>query len=486
MIEIRLPNGCWSYDPDRILGEPGGFGAVYAGQSPSGEAVAVKRLHLGAAQAAHRELTIAQDLSGRTLRNVVPVYDAGQDAETEAYFVVMPLATGNLEEHVRSHGNLPEAEAAHILLQIVLGLDEVAHLVHRDLKPRNILKLGAEWCIGDFGIARFVEESTSANTLKECLSPHFAAPEQWRNEHATAATDIYALGCAAYFLLTGSPPFNARSKEELQEKHLNEAPVPPASISPRFQTLLGMMLRKNPLARPSRQRVRTIMQQLGTSVVQVVSDPGLRNLATAAAAHERQRAAAEAEANRQRAIEQQRSEMASQAQEILQEVFDELARRVASSAPNAVVSSDRMTIELGGASLSISTWGQLLRYSDAFPLSHWDVITGSEIRAQQSSPQHTRSASLWYTRRNDVNADFRWYEVGYNMNPFMGKKFRCEPIALPPQEADQAHAPGMAAVQPSYDPLPIDDEDINAFCSRWAHILAEACANRLQFLPLAL
>jgi hypothetical protein len=73
------------------------------------------------------------------------------------------------------------------------------------------------------------------------------------------------------------------------------------------------------------------------------------------------------------------------------------------------------------------------------------------------------------------------------MNPVMGKKFRCEPIALPPQEADQAHAtPGMAAVQPSYDPLPIHDEDINAFCSRWAHILAEACANRLQFLPLAL
>lgn len=486
MIEIRLPNACWSYDPDRRLGEPGGFGAVYEGRSSTGDAVAVKRLHLAAAQAAHRELTVAQDLAGRSLRNVMPVYDAGQDAETGAYFVVMPLATGNLEEYIQSHGNLRELDTAHIMLQILSGLDEVTHLVHRDLKPRNILKLGDKWCIGDFGIARFVEESTSANTLKDCLSPHFAAPEQWRNEHATSATDIYALGCIAYVLLTAHPPFSGSSSEELQQKHLNESPVSPATASPRFQTLLGMMLRKNAASRPSRQRVVTLMQQLTEPVAEAVRASGLEQLAIAAAAHEQKRAAAEAEANRRREIERQRSGMAAQAQAILQEVFDELARRVTSSAPNAVISSDRMTIELGGASLSMSTWGQLLRFSDAFPLSQWDVITGSEIKAEQSRPQHTRSASLWYTRRNDVNADFRWYEVGYNMNPFMGKKFRCEPTALPPQEADRAHGPGMAEVQTSYDPLPIDDEDIDAFCSRWAQILAEACANRLQHLPLAL
>ena len=485
MIEIRLPSECWSYDPNRRLGEPGGFGAVYEGRSSTGDAVAVKRLHLEAALAAHRELTVAQDLAGRTLRNVMPVYDAGQDAETGAYFLVMPLATGNLEEYVQSHGNLREVEAVHILLQILSGLDEVTHLVHRDLKPRNILKLGDEWCIGDFGIARFVEESTSANTLKDCLSPHFAAPEQWRNEHATPATDIYALGCIAYVLLTGSPPFSGRSREELQEKHLNESPVPPATVSPRFQTLLGMMLRKNAASRPSRQRVVTLMRQLTETVAEAVRASGLERLAMAAATHEQQRAAAEAEASRRREIERQRSEMAAQAQAILQEVFDELARRVSSSAPNAVIHSDSMTIELGGASLSISTW-PLYRYLDAFPLSHWDVITGAQIAAEQHSPRHSRSASLWYTRRNDVNADYRWYEVGYSTNPLVGRRSRFEPIALPPQEADRAHAPGMAEVQTSYDPLPIDDEDIDAFCSRWAHILAEACAHRLQHLPLAL
>jgi len=71
------------------------------------------------------------------------------------------------------------------LIQIVTGLQEIGQLVHRDLKSANILFHQGSWKIADFGIARFVEESTSANTVKGFLSPQFPAPEQWSGEHAS-------------------------------------------------------------------------------------------------------------------------------------------------------------------------------------------------------------------------------------------------------------------------------------------------------------
>jgi serine/threonine-protein kinase len=170
MTEIKLNKGVWSYDPTTPLAPPGGFGAVYLGEDPDGNRVAVKRLHIEVAQAAHRELRIAVDLAERSFKHVLPVLDAGQDAESDAYFVVMPLAEGSLQELIEEKGQLDEGEAVEVVLQIASGLQEAAHIIHRDLKPANILYHSGEWKVADFGIARFVEESTSLRTLKECLS----------------------------------------------------------------------------------------------------------------------------------------------------------------------------------------------------------------------------------------------------------------------------------------------------------------------------
>jgi serine/threonine protein kinase len=68
MGKIRLPKGTWSYDTKKPLGSPGGFGAVFRGEDSKGNPVAVKRLHIDAAEAAHRELTIAKDLAARNLQ----------------------------------------------------------------------------------------------------------------------------------------------------------------------------------------------------------------------------------------------------------------------------------------------------------------------------------------------------------------------------------------------------------------------------------
>jgi len=150
---------------------------------------------------------LAEDLAGKELSHVIPILDAGQDANSNQYFVVMPRADKSLQDELEQSGRLDDDGAAEILVQIARGLAEVPHIVHRDLKPANVLLHDNVWKIADFGIARFVEESTSLNTLKRCLTATYAAPEQWRMERATPATDLYALGCIGYALLTGQPPF---------------------------------------------------------------------------------------------------------------------------------------------------------------------------------------------------------------------------------------------------------------------------------------
>ena len=87
---IRLAEGEWSFDDSERLGKPGGFGEVFVGNGPSGK-VAVKRLMLSADQAAHRELKIGQELKQRSLTYVVPILDAGQDSESDRYFLIMSI-----------------------------------------------------------------------------------------------------------------------------------------------------------------------------------------------------------------------------------------------------------------------------------------------------------------------------------------------------------------------------------------------------------
>jgi serine/threonine protein kinase len=169
MQRIALAKGEWFYDPSKPLGKPGGFGAVYEGLSEAHGALAVKRLHLTASGAAHREMRIATDLSGRNLNYVIPVLDAGEDTDSNAYFVVMPKAEKSLQDAINLGVKFTDIEAGRVLLNIVNGLVEVNDIVHRDLKPANILFHDAQWKVADFGIARFLEDSTSLETLKGCL-----------------------------------------------------------------------------------------------------------------------------------------------------------------------------------------------------------------------------------------------------------------------------------------------------------------------------
>ncbi len=152
-------------------------------------------------------------------------------------------------------------------------------IVHRDLKPGNILFHEARWKLADFGIAKFVEESTSLKTLKGCLSPQYAAPEQWNLQKSTRATDVYALGCIGYALLTGAPPFQGPANEDFRNQHLHFAPPGNLTCSNRLRSALSMMLRKTPEARPGLPRVVQLLEQIDAS-----TDDGFSGLAEAGAA----------------------------------------------------------------------------------------------------------------------------------------------------------------------------------------------------------
>lgn len=485
MHRIRLPRGEWLYDLDTQLGPEGGFGAVYAGSGGGNENLAIKRLSINAAEAAHRELRIADELAGRECTHIIPIFDAGQDAESEAYFVIMARAERSLQDDLDGGQEFSDLEAAGCLLDIATGLAEAADIVHRDLKPGNVLFHEGIWKIGDFGIARFVEESTSLRTLRRCLTPPYAAPEQWLEERATSATDVYALGCIGYALLTGSPPFRG---PEYRDQHLHEHPARIQGRSPQLANFLSLILRKNPEARPRLERVMTFLSDFTDSNPAPRNrGPAFTDLARAGAEiadriSQEEAAAVAAESNRER-----RRRLADEAVYILREIASELFRRIEHAAPNAEMRGE-MAITLGQARIGIELIESSVIPQEPLPESGWDVIAGAVIKVVQDRPRYHWSASLWFTNRGQGN-EYRWQEVSYfSIGASRRTRHDFAPFALTNiDDIDIVAGPAMHVYSVAFGPCPIDGEEIDGFCDRWAELLARAVNGRLEHprrLPL--
>jgi hypothetical protein len=486
MITIRLRAGEWKYDPKRPLGPEGGFGEVFLGESRDGESVAVKRLKITAIAAAHRELKIADWIGKKTFSHIMPCYDSGQDSESDMYFLVMPQAELSLEAKIQQEGLLGDAKSAKILSEIVSGLIEAGELVHRDLKPGNILYYEFLWHIADFGIARFVEESTSLQTLKGCLSPPYAAPEQWQYERATHATDVYALGCIGYTLLTGKPPFSGPTAEEYKIQHLHDEPPLITECSSLLKSLLLMMLRKVPESRPSFERVAKVLE---TVVKKQVEDSGKRlsALAEAGASVVQQQAEEESKEAKERSERERRKALAKQAEAVFVQVREELFSDILAAAP-AAIQEDNSRIRLGKAVLVMQLIGEPMGYAvGSFPSSKWDVVLGGKIAVRQETPRYIWSSSLWFSKIAQ-NGNYRWREVSYFGSPFLNKKAGFEPHYIEDiVQADEAAGPAIAEYQVAFGPQCIDDEDVEGFKDRWCDLFTKAVNGQLctpRCLPL--
>jgi serine/threonine-protein kinase len=252
------------YRLDTAIGR-GAMGEVWRAYDESlGRLVAVKLLLAQASDptAASRFRLEAQTAGRLSHPHVVGVLDFGE--YEDRLFLVMELVAGDSLARVLSGaGALSADQVARIAAQAAAGL-AAAHrqgIVHRDIKPANLL-LDADGTvkIGDFGLARFLDDPAAALTATGQIvgTSLYLAPERALGRPAGPAADVYALGCVLYQLLTGRAPFQADTALAILHQHLDAAPVSPRELGiqlpPAFENYLLGLLAKEPEDRPTAQQ----------------------------------------------------------------------------------------------------------------------------------------------------------------------------------------------------------------------------------------
>lgn len=189
--------------------------------------------------------------------HLVPVLDAGE-SEGRHYLATSYVSGGSLESRLERGERLESAEVVRVVLEIGRGLDALhaAGLVHRDVKPSNILldEHGTA-TLTDFGLARGPAYTVLTQPGMVMGTIDYLAPELVRGESATPASDLYALGCVAFECLAGSPPFWSTSMFETVTAHVERPPSNPVSERPDCPAELGAAvlyaLEKDPSGRPA-------------------------------------------------------------------------------------------------------------------------------------------------------------------------------------------------------------------------------------------
>ena len=237
------------YRIERELGQ-GGMATVYLAHDLRHDrqvALKVLRPELAATLGPERFVNEIHIAARLTHPHILPVHDSGEAAGF--LFYVMPYIDGEtLRERLTRQGVLPVAEAARLLRDVADAL-AAAHamgVVHRDIKPDNILLTGRHALVADFGVSKAVSEATGrqhVTTVGTALgTPQYMAPEQAAADvNIDHRADIYALGILAYELLTGHPPFGG-SPQQILAAQVMTAPVPVTQVRPDLPPALGELV----------------------------------------------------------------------------------------------------------------------------------------------------------------------------------------------------------------------------------------------------
>ncbi|HUF35722.1 MAG TPA: serine/threonine-protein kinase [Gemmatimonadales bacterium] len=237
------------YRLERELGQ-GGMATVYLAHDLRHDrqvALKVLRPELAATLGPERFVNEIHTAARLTHPHILPVHDSGEAAGF--LFYVMPFIDGEtLRERLTRQGILPVAEAARLLRDVADAL-AAAHalgVVHRDIKPDNILLTGRHALVADFGVSKAVSEATGrqhVTTVGTALgTPQYMAPEQAAADvNIDHRADIYALGILAYELLTGHPPFGG-SPQQILAAQVMTAPVPVTQVRPDLPPALGELV----------------------------------------------------------------------------------------------------------------------------------------------------------------------------------------------------------------------------------------------------
>lgn len=482
---IKLNHFQWAVDYEKRIGSSSGFGEVFIG-SKDGIDVAVKRLKITARDTSSRELTIADVLHRSDLENVVPVLDYGQDSESDRYFIVMPLCETDLEEYLVSKETVSEAEIVQISMDILNGLRSVGDIVHRDIKPENILLYRGKWCLADFGISKFVEDSTSLETLRGFLSPPYASPEQFRGERPENPSDIYSVGCVMFRMLAGAPPF---SGDFPAMKELHEKRVPPdLDIGhPTLQSIIRQMLRKSPSVRPNIGRITSVLNNIphGGDVKSV-----RRTLAEVSLKATQEKAEIEQAELEHKKRTDELILLQADAKDQLDDIIEFILNEIVTSAPEAIRNQREVKLRSGilkfeevialpigrvepmpRSKLEVFSFCTMSITNLDGPVPRGIIKMSFGIGPDQGLPKfhdtghpYNWSSTLFFGRL-EGSTENRWYEIS-----FFGRsdRQRTEPYALNPTQRDFENTLGKVVngVNIAEGPNPFDYDCLNEFADK--------------------
>lgn len=207
-----------------------------------------------------REATAAASLSNN---NIVNIYDVG--SQNNINYIVMEYVDGKtLKQVIREKIRIDPSEAVEISIQIAKAL-ECAHknnIIHRDIKPHNILVTNDGVVkVTDFGIAKASNSVTITNSNKIMGSAHYFSPEQAKGSFVDFRTDIYSLGIVMYEMVTGKVPYDAESPVSVALKHIQEPVVPPKQLNDNIPDSLNKLILKAVEKEPIR-RYQTMTDML--------------------------------------------------------------------------------------------------------------------------------------------------------------------------------------------------------------------------------
>jgi tetratricopeptide (TPR) repeat protein len=242
----------------------GGMGTVLRGHDRElGREVAIKLLPAAVSHALGSD-RFAQEirLTARLVHpNIVPLFSSGEAAGC-LYFVMPLIDGGTLRQRLRDRGPLPAAEVRHIIADLAeaLAYAHASGVVHRDLKPENIFWYQERAMLADFGIASSGDRSDPAGRLTEVGmvigTLDYVSPEQAAGDaEIDGRSDLYSLGCVAFELLTGQPPFGGRGAGATIVAHIT-APIPDVrslrpDAPPRLASLIQRLMAKDRTDRPA-------------------------------------------------------------------------------------------------------------------------------------------------------------------------------------------------------------------------------------------
>lgn len=473
-MQIELDRTTWTRGtalPDGV----GGFGEVYLASNSETENAVAKFVKKD--PGATREMLIGESLGATGYSNVVPILDSGE--HEDFWVLIMPRAEMSLAQRIGRGDPVELKECVQILTHVAQALASIENkVIHRDLKPGNVLLLDGTWCLADFGIARYADATTASDTRKFSVSEPYAAPEQWLLQRAGSAVDVYAFGVMAYELLAGHRPFPGPTQGDYREQHLKDTPAPITAGSTRLRSIIMECLSKAPEARP---RPANIMARLEKATVEPALS-GARRLATLntqvltrqAQAHAEQRAMDDLAASRTRLFGSSAAMFESFAQPLLEEIEDNgTAVRITRGAGSG---TQVFTAEVNDAKLGLShpdqrqpDWG-----------GPFDVISSAVISVVR--PRATsrgwlgRSHSLWFCDAHKAG-EYGWYELAFMHTP---PSRDLEPFAVQSESAADYFAGVYEVGQLAWPVTEIDRDDPSEFIDRWLGWFTDAAEGTLD------